>query len=110
MAERVSRVRSRSSSAQVRTTPLHAEHHDVHRGSDVTSRPLPSLVTSTSEPLSATREVDPGDAHVGAQEAVAQSASGEGVERVGLGRHPPSAGHPLEQRGSSGGRGGRPGR
>ena len=52
-------------------------------GNEVTMRPLPSLVTSTSEPVSATREVDAGDADVGGEEVLAQPGP---CERVELGR------------------------
>ncbi len=57
-------------------------------GSVVTSRAFPSLVTSTRLPVSATRDVGAGDAHVGAEKLGAQLIAGHLHQARDVGREP----------------------
>ena len=82
------------------------------RGTDVHSRPLPSFVTRTIDPVSATPKLHPGDAEVGAQELGAQLLPGERGERRGRRLEHATVGDLLlqELRGLGSGRGAPPGR
>ena len=55
------------------------------RGTDVQSRPFPSFVTSTIDPVSATPKLQPEMPRSAREEPVAQLLAGEGGQRLGRG-------------------------
>ena len=73
--------RARGSAATIRSMPMIAT---CTLGRDVHRRPLPSLVTSTSEPVSATAKFTPEIPMSAAQELAPQPLPGEGAQLVAV--------------------------
>jgi len=63
-----------------------------HLGKAHVSRPFPSLVTRTIDPVSRDGEVNAGDADLGFREFLPQGLTREACESLALGRQPLSRG------------------